>query len=87
MLLYTVRHPAQDAASSLLGRLQSKVVFRNTDQVLSGEKFRSLSLEEVDSSALEAVELELVRQGKIRVRLCNGRKVRPAICVCMSDKM
>jgi hypothetical protein len=51
------------------------VEFRNTDQVVSGDKFKSVSLEVVESSAVEAVELELVRQGKVRCRTFNGQKV------------
>ena len=51
------------------------VEFRNTDQVVSGDKLKSVSLEVVESSAAEAVELELVRRGKVRCRTFNGQKV------------
>jgi charged multivesicular body protein 7 len=57
------------------------VEFRNTDQVVSGDKLKSVSLEVVESSAAEAVELELVRRGKVRCRTFNGQKI---IKFCMT---
>jgi hypothetical protein len=80
-IVYVDTQLLKDAADSVLHQLQSVVEFRNTDQVVSGDKFKSVSLEVVESSAVEAVELELVRQGKVRCRTFNGQKI---IKFCMS---
>ena len=65
----------QEKADLVLNKLQSTVEFRNTDQVVTGEAFQSVSLEVVEGSAVVALELELVRQGRVRCRTHDGRKV------------
>ena len=59
----------------MLCKLQSTVEFRHTDQVVSEEKLNSVILEVVEGSAVEALELVLVRQGKLESRERNDQKV------------
>ena len=69
----------QDAAELVLHKLQVAVEYRNTDQVVTGEKLKYVSLEVVDASAVEAVELELVRQGKVKCTMSGGQKVSTSV--------
>lgn len=59
-------------ADAVLQQLQSKVEFRSTDTLVTGEQFRAVCVEVVDASSVPAVENELIRWGKIKCRTYGG---------------
>ena len=51
--------------------------------LITGERFESICLEVVDMSSLDALELELKRQGRICSQICSGRKVCNSIFIIL----
>lgn len=58
----------QELADSVLQQLQSRVVFRNTDQLLTRSQLKLVTGELVEASSVWVVEQELVRQGRLSIR-------------------
>ena len=66
----------QELADSVLHRLQSRVEFRSTDQLVTPAQLRAVSGGLVEATSVVAVENELLRKGKLsRGTASNGLQV------------